>query len=126
MTDSVAWAADAYAALNLTWRAAPSRHGARALGTTADQAALMDVTIKHDRLIGASAVVPIKPEYTLMLTFLLASLVKDATMAEADAWLARQLRRLPQRRVGDVSAFWYQWRVVLTTNALGLLTMRVR
>lgn len=127
MTDLPIWAADAFAPLHLAWRDVPAKNGARrVLGTTADRAALMDVTIRGARLIGASAVVPIRPEYTPMLTFLLASLVQRATLAEADAWLARQLRRLPTKRVGDVAAPWHQWRVVLTTNALGLLTMQVR
>lgn len=123
----VAWATDAFAALHLTWRDAPAKAPAvRVLGKTADERALMDLTIKRDKIIGASAVVPIKAEYTPMLVFLLAALVSGATLPEADQWLARQLRRLPKNRVGDIAAPWHQWRVALATNSYGLLTMQVK
>lgn len=122
-----AWAAHAFAALNLTWRQAPAKKGAaRALGTTADKAALMDVTIRGAKLIAASAVVPVKPEYTPMLTFLLAALVQDATMPEADAALARWLNKLRRDKPSETIAPWHQWRVTLATNQLGLLTMQVK
>lgn len=127
MIDLVAWASDAFSALHLTWQLAPAKTPAvRVLGKTTDGGALMDVTMRREKVIGASAVVPIKAEYTLMLTFLLASLVQGATREEADRWLARQLRRLPQQRIGQVMARWHQWRVVLATNQFGLLTMQVR
>lgn len=125
--DAVAWAADAFAALNLSWKLAPAKQGAvRVLGSSADQAALVDLTIKGGRIVGASAVVPIRPEYTPMLTFLLAVLVEKATRSEADAWLARALNRLRRDRPSDTTAPWHRWRVTLTTNTLGLLTMQVR
>jgi hypothetical protein len=125
--DSVAWAADAFAALNLSWKLAPAKKGAvRVLGNTADTAALMDLTIKGTRIVGASAVVPIQPEYTLLLTFLLAALVEQATLQEADAWLARGLNSLRNDRPSDTVRPWHGRRVILTTNALGLLTMQVR
>lgn len=127
MTDPALWAADAFAALRLTWRDVPAKNGAvRVLGKSADEQALMDLTVKHSKIVSASAVVPIKAEYTPMLVFLLAVLVDKATMQEADQWLARQLRRLPKNRTGDVAASWHQWRVVLATNRYGLLTVQVR
>lgn len=127
MTDPVAWATDTFAALNLTWKTAPAKFPAvRVLGATADQAALMDVTIRNGKVIKASAVVPIRAEYTPMLTFLLAVLVENATRPEADAWLSRQLNRLRRDKPSEVSAPWHQWRVTLTTTALGLLTVQVR
>jgi hypothetical protein len=127
MTDPVAWAADAFAALNLTWKDAPAKFPrARALGVTADKAALMDVTTRRGKLIAASAVTPVKAEYTPLLTFLLAALVERATLPEADQFLARQLGRLRRDRPSQISAPWHQWRVTLTTTALGLLTMQVR
>lgn len=130
MTDpfnAVAWAADAFAALNMTWREAPAKKGhTRVLGNTADQQALMDVTIRGQSIVAASAVVPVKPEYTPMLVFLLAVLVEDATRLEADQWLGRALNRLRRDKPSTVTIPWHQWRVTLTTNALGLLTMRVR
>lgn len=127
MTDPVAWASDAFSALHLTWRAAPAKKGAaRALGVSADQQALVDLTLKYDKLIGASAVVPVKAAYTPMLTFLLAALVQDATLPEADAWLARALNRLRRDKPSETIAPWHQWRVTLTTTSLGLLTMQVR
>jgi hypothetical protein len=126
-TDPIAFAADAFAALNLTWKDAPAKSpAARALGVTADQAALMDVTTRRGKLVGASAVTPVKAEYTPLLVFLLAALVEKATMQEADRFLARQLGRLRRDRPSQVTAPWHQWRVTLTTNALGLLTMQVR
>lgn len=125
--DPVAWAADAFAALNLSWKQAPAKKGAvRVLGNSADQAALMDLTITGSRIVGASAVVPVRPEYTPMLTFLLAVLVQQATRQEADAWLARALNRLRRDRPSETTAPWHGWRVTLTTNTLGLLTMQVR
>ena len=127
MTDPVAWASDAFAALNLTWKAAPAKkERLRVLGTTADGAALMDITILRERIIAASTVVPIKAEYTPLLIFLLAALVKDATRDEADKWLARHLDKLRRDKPSDTIGPWHQWRVILTTNALGLLTMQVR
>lgn len=127
MTDPVAWAADAFGALNLTWKTAPAKKDAvRVLGTTADHAALMDITIRGERLIGASAVVPIKAEYTPMLVLLLASLVETATWAEADAWLGRALNGLRRDRPGALVRAWHRWRVTITTNALGLLTVQVK
>lgn len=127
MTDPVAWATATFAALNLTWKTAPAKFPTvRVLGTTADQAALMDVTIRHGKVVKASAVMPIQPEYTPMLVFLLAVLVENATRPEADAWLARQLNRLRRDKPSEVTAPWHRWRVTLTTNALGLLTVQVR
>jgi hypothetical protein len=115
MTDPVAWAADAFSALNLTWKAAPAKRGAlRALGATADQAALLDVMIRSGKLVAASAVVPIRPEYTPMLTFLLASLVERATLPEADKALARWLDQLRRDKPSQTIAPWHQWRVTLT------------
>lgn len=127
MTDPVAWATDAFQALNMAWQLAPAKKDrSRVLGKTRDERALMDVTIKLERVIAASAVVPIQAEYTLLLTFLLAVLVEQATRQEADAWLARSLQRLRRDRPSETAAPWHQWRVILTTNALGLLTMQVR
>lgn len=127
MTDPVAWATDAFASLNMAWQLAPSKKDrVRVLGKTRDERALMDVTIKHERIIAASAVVPIQGEYALPLTFLLAVLVHGATREEADAWLTRALGRLRRDRVSDTIGTWHQWRVSLMTNALGLLTMQVR
>lgn len=126
-SDPVAWATTAFAALNLSWKLAPAKRGAvRVLGGSADQQALMDLTIKGDRIIAASAVTPVRAEYTPMLTFLLAVLVEQATLPEADAFLARSLDRLRRDRPSETIAPWHQWRVILTTNALGLLTMQVR
>lgn len=125
--DAVAWASSTFAALNLTWKEAPTKFPAvRVLGTTADQAALMDLTIRRGKVVKASAVVPVKPEYTPMLTFLLAVLVEKATRQEADQWLARGLDRLKRGKPSEVMAPWHQWRVTLTTTAIGLLTMQVR
>lgn len=123
----IAWATSTFAALNMTWREAPATFPAvRVLGTTADQAALMDVTIRRGKVVKASAVVPVKPEYTPMLTFLLAVLVEKATRQEADAWLARGLDRLKRNRPSQVTVGWHQWRVTLTTTAIGLLTVQVQ
>lgn len=125
--DAVAWANSTFAALNLTWREAPATFPAvRVLGTTADQAALMDLTIRRGKAVKASAVVPVRPEYTPLLVFLLAVLVEGATRQEADRWLARALDRLKRDKPSDVTAPWHQWRVTLTTTSLGLLTMQVR
>lgn len=125
--DAVTWATSTFAALNLTWKDAPATFPAvRVLGTTADQAALMDLTIRRGKVVKASAVVPVKPEYTPLLVFLLAVLVKDATRQEADAWLARALDRLKRDKPSQVTAPWHQWRVTLTTTAIGLLTVQVR
>ena len=127
MTDPIAWASEAFAPFNLTWKTAPTKAPAvRVLGNSADRNALLDVTIRHGAVIGASAVVPVAPEYTPLLTFLLAVLVKDATRPEADAWLARQLNKLRRDRPSVVAAPWHRWRVVLTTNQLGLLTVQVK
>lgn len=130
MTESfnpVAWASNTFAALNLTWKDVPTKAPAvRVLGTTADQAALMDVTIRRGTVVKTSAVVPIKPEYTPMLVFLLAVLVEQAARQEADQWLARVLDKLKRDKPSDVTAPWHQWRVTLTTTAIGLLTMQVR
>lgn len=123
----LAWAAPTFAALNLTWKEAPAKFPAvRVLGTTADQQALMDVTIRHGKVVKASAVVPIKPEYTSMLVFLLAVLVEKATRPEADQWLARALDRLKRDKPSQVAVSWHQWRVTLTTTAIGLLAVQVR
>lgn len=125
--NAVAWATSTFAALNMTWREAPATFPAvRVLGTTADQAALMDVTIRRGKVVKASAVVPVKPEYTPLLVFLLAVLVEQATRQEADQWLARALDRLKRDKPSNVTAPWHQWRITLTTTALGLLTMQVR
>lgn len=127
MTDPLAWAADAFAALNLTWKQAPAKRGTvRVLGSSANQAALVDLMIKGSRIVGASAVVPIRAEYTPLLTFLLAVLVEKATRQEADQWLARALGRLRKDRPSDTVQPWHGWKVVITTNTLGLLTMQVR
>lgn len=127
MIDHVQWATDTFAVLNLSWKEAPAKFPAgRVLGTTADQAALMDVTIKGHSIVGASAVVPVKPEYTPMLVFLLAVLAKDATRQEADQWLARALDRLKRDMPSQVTQPWHQRRVTLTTNTLGLLTVQVQ
>lgn len=123
----IAWATDAFSALNLTWKDAPAKQGQRrVLGTTTDQSAIVDLTVKGSAIVAASAVVPIKAEYTPLLTFLLAVLVEKATRSEADAWLARQLNKLRRDRPSVVAAPWHQWRVVLTTNQLGLLTVQVK
>lgn len=125
--DAVAWATSTFAALNLTWKEAPAKFPAvRALGTTADQAALMDVTIRRGKVVKASAVVPVRAEYTPLLVFLLAVLVEKATRQETDQWLARGLNRLRRDKPSQVTAPWHQWRVTLTTTAIGLLTMQVR
>lgn len=125
--DPVAWASSTFAALNMTWREAPATFPAvRVLGTTADQAALMDVTIRRGKVVKAAAVVPVRPEYTPLLVFLLAVLVEQATRQEADQWLARALDRLKRDKPSDVTAPWHQWRVTLTTTAIGLLTIQVR
>lgn len=130
MTESfnpIAWATSTFAALNLTWKEAPAKFpAARVLGATADQAALMDVMIRRGTVVKASAVVPVKPEYTPLLVFLLAVLVEKATRQEADAWLARALDRLKRDKPSETIVPWHQWRVTLTTTAIGLLTMQVR
>lgn len=122
----VAWAIDAFAALNMTWREAPAKGLKRVIGTTADQQALLDVTIRGRSIVGASAVVPVRPEYTPMLVFLLAVLVEQATREEADAWLARALDKLRRDKPTVTTQPWHRWRVTLTTTTLGLLTMKVR
>lgn len=123
----VAWATSTFAVLNLTWKEAPAKFPAvRALGTTADQAALMDVMIRRGKVVKASAVVPVRPEYTPMLVFLLAVLVEKATHQEADQWLARALDRLRRDKPSQTTAPWHQWRVTFTTTAIGLLAMQVR
>ena len=126
-SSSVAWATSTFAALNLTWKDAPATFPAvRVLGTTADQAALMDVTIRRGKVVKASAVVPVRAEYTPLLVFLLAVLVEKATRQEADQWLARGLDRLKRDKPSEVAAPWHQWRITFTTTAIGLLTMQVR
>jgi len=125
--DLITWAAGVFAPFNLAWKEAPARKGViRVLGSSADQQALVDMTIRGGRVIAASAIVPIKPEYTPLLTFLLAVLVEQATRQEADQWLARGLNRLRRDRPSETIAPWHQWRVTLTTTAIGLLTMQVR
>lgn len=127
MTDPIAWATSTFAALNLAWKEAPAGFPAvRVLGTTADQQALMDLTIRRGTIIAASAVVPVKPEYTPMLVFLLVVLVEGATREETDKWLARALDKLRRDKPSQVTAPWHQWRITLTTTAIGLLTMQVR
>ena len=74
----------------------------------------------------ASAVVPVRPEYTPMLVFLLAVLVEQATREESDAWLARALDKLRRDKPSETTQPWHKWRVTLTMTTLGLLTMRVR
>ena len=126
-SSGVAWATDVFAPFNMAWKEAPAKRGSvRVLGTTADKQALLDVTIRDGKVIAASAVVPIKPEYTPLLTFLLAVLVEQATREEADQWLKRALDRLRRDRPSETIGPWHQWRVTLTTTTLGLLTMRVR
>lgn len=127
VADPVAWATDVFSALNMTWQIAPAkpRH-TRVLGKTADQQALMDMTIRGKNIIGASAVVPVRPEYTPILVFLLTVLVEQATQREADQWLARALDRLRRDKPSETTQPWHRWRVTLTTTALGLLTMKVR
>lgn len=123
----VAWASDAFAALNMTWKEAPAKFPAvRVLGTTTDQQAILDVTIRRGKVIAASTVTPVRAEYTPMLVFLLAVLVEGATREEADRWLARALGKLRRDRPSSTAQPWHQWRVTLTTNVLGLLTMQVR
>lgn len=123
----VAWAAATFTALNLTWKEAPAKFPAvRVLGTTADQAALMDVTIRRGKVVKASAVVPVKPEYTPMLVFLLAVLTERATQQQADVWLAQTLDRLRRDRPSETTRPWGNWRVTLTTTVIGLLTMQVK
>lgn len=125
-SSGVAWAADVFAPFNMAWKEAPAKKGAvRVLGSSADQQALLDVTIRGSKVIAASAAVPVRPEYTPMLTFLLAVLVESATRQEADAWLARGLNRLRRDRPSETIAPWHQWRVVLATTSLGLLTMQI-
>jgi hypothetical protein len=117
----------AFVPFKLTWKLAPAKRGAvRVLGNSADQQAIVDVTIKGSKVIAASAVVPIKPEYTPLLTFLLAVLVEGARLPEADAWLARGLRGLRQDRPSEVTRPWHQWRVTLNATTIGLLTMQVK
>lgn len=123
----LAWAADAFAPFNMAWRTAPAKAPVvRVLGKTPDEQALLDVTIRGSKLVAVSAVVPIKPEYTPLLTFLLAVLVESATREEADRWLARGLGALRKDRPSEVTRPWFGWRVTLMTNVLGLLTMQVR
>lgn len=123
----VAWASSTFTALNLTWKEAPAKLPAvRVLGTTADQQALMDLTIRGRSIVAASTVMPVKPGYTPMLTFLLAVLVEKATREEADKWLARALDRLRRDKPSETTQPWHRWRVTLTTTSLGLLTMKVR
>lgn len=125
--DPVAWAAQVFAPFNMSWKLAPAKKDrVRVLGVTPDQQALLDVTIKGKTVVAASAVVPILPEYTPLLTFLLSVLVEQATLAEADAWLARALDSLRRDRPSSVTRPWHRWRVTLTTNQLGLLTVQVR
>ncbi len=127
MTDPIAWAADVFAPFNLAWKPAPVRSPAvRVLGSSVDQQALIDVTIRAGKVIAASAVTPIKPEYTPMLTYLLAALVERATREEADRWLARALGALRRDQPSEIVRPWHQWRVTLTTTAIGLLTVQVR
>jgi len=127
MTDPIAWASEVFAPFNLSWKEAPAVGIARrVLGNSADRQAIVDVTIRAGKVIAASAVVPIKPEYTPLLMFLLAVLVESATRQEADAWLARGLNRLRRDRSSAVVYPWHDWRVTLTTTAIGLLTMQVR
>jgi len=127
MTEPIAWASEVFAPFNLSWKEAPAKRGAvRVLGNSTDQRALLDVTIKAGKVITASAVVPIKPEYTPLLTFLLAVLVESATRQEADAWLARGLGQLRKDRPSEVARPWHSWRVTLTTTTIGLLTMQGR
>lgn len=127
VSSGVAWATDAFAPFNMVWKEAPTKKGTvRVLGKTPDEQALLDVTIKGSKVIAASAVVPIKPEYTPLLTFLLAVLVEQATRQEADAWLKRALDRLRRDRPSETIGPWHQWRVTLTTTTLGLLTMQVK
>jgi len=124
---SIAWASEVFAPFNLSWKEAPAKKGAtRVLGNSADQQAIVDVTIRAGKVIAASAVVPVKPEYTPLLTFLLAVLVERATRQEADAWLARALGRLRRDKPSETIAPWHQWRVTLTTTTIGLLTIQVR
>lgn len=125
--DPIAWVTDVFAPFSLTWQRAPARPGAvRVLGRSADQQALLDVTLRGDRVTAASTVTPIRAEYTPLLVFLLTVLVRDATPTEADAWLARALDRLRRDRPSETTAPWHQWRVTLTTTAIGVLTMQVR
>lgn len=127
MENLVAWATDAFQSLNLIWKDAPTKApNQRVLGHTADKAALMDLTIRHGKVFTASAVVPVKPEYTPMLTLLLAALVEGGTLTEADAFLARTLNRLKRDRPSAVTTVWHRWRVIVTTNQLGLLTLQVK
>lgn len=129
---SVAWATSTFAPLNMTWKEAPAKFpSVRVLGTTADQQALMDVTIRRGKVVRASAVVSsFQPAHMLVCTFLLAVLVEKATLPEADAWLSRALKRLRRDKPSEVTAPWHQWRVTLTTTTttttIGLLTMQVR
>ena len=125
--DPVAWAAETFAALNMTWREAKAKPGhVRVLGNTADQQAILDVTIKGGKVVAASTVTPIRAEYTSMLVFLLAVLVEGATQQEADKWLARSLDKLRRDKPSQTTQPWHRWRVTLTTTTLGLLTMQVR
>lgn len=125
--DPLAWTSDVFAPFNMAWQLAPAKAPiARVLGKTPDEQALIDVTIRRDKVVAASAVVPIKPEYTPMLVFLLAVLVESATREEADRWLARGLAALRKDRPSEVTRPWHQWRVELATNVLGLLMMQVR
>lgn len=125
--NAVAWATGTFTALNLAWKEAPAKFPAvRVLGTTTDQQAILDVTIRRGKVIAASTVTPVRAEYTPMLVFLLAVLVENAPREETDKWLARALDKLRRDRPSQVTQSWHQWRVTLTTNALGLLTMQVR
>lgn len=125
--DPLTWAADVFAPFNMAWQPAPAKSPAvRVLGRTPGEQALLDVTIRGSKVIAASAVVPIKPEYTPMLTFLLAALIDQATRDEADLWTARALNALMRSRPSNVTRTWHQWRVTLTTTAVGVLTMQVR
>lgn len=127
MTDPLAWAADVFAPFNMVWRPAPAKAPAvRVLGRTPDDRALIDVTIRGSKVIAASAVVPIKPEYTPMLVYLLAVLVEQATRDEAGLWTARALNALMRSRPSNVTRAWHQWQATLTTTAVGMLAMQVR
>lgn len=125
--DPLAWAVDVFAPFNMVWRPAPAKAPAvRVLGKTPDEHALIDVTIRGSKVIAASAVVPILPEYTPMLVYLLAVLVDQATREEADRWLARGLGALRKDRPSEIMRPWFGWRIALGTTRYGLLTMQVR
>lgn len=133
--DAALWAKDVWQPFGIAWEPAPVQPGqmrVRAAGKSADRNLLIDVTIgpRTRRIVEINIAAPVHAEAAAagavarFIAFSLA-VITDASVDDADAWLAEALRGLRRDRPSLVRRTWRTWGVVLATTQTGVLAVKI-